>query len=104
MVARPRTRSTLGGRSVRGRRTRFAIFLAGLCLAAVARAEDPYADFRIPEARSFSWVVKGSTQWRGNETGEPDLHEVSRSKSGVASSTLLRHAESDRYASDLFGA
>jgi len=89
---------------VRGPHLPLAVFLAGLCLASASRADDPYADFRVPEARSFSWVVSGLTRWRAQETGEPDVHAVSRFKSGYASSTLHRHAESDRYASDLRGA
>src|SRR5207249_4094517 len=63
--------------------------------------QDPYRDFRIPEARSFSWTLRTSAQWHASEIGEPDIHELTRFRSGDLRSDLHRHSESERQLSDI---
>ena len=67
---------------MRGSRLVFVCTGASLVLAPIASAQDPYRDFRIPEARSFSWTLRTSAQWHASEIGEPDIHELTRFRSG----------------------
>ena len=48
-----------------------------LCLLpAIACAEDPYADFRVPEHRTFSWFVNsnGSASWDEQSLSNTNSH------------------------------
>src|SRR5437763_5301159 len=65
--------------------TRHALALASalFLLSTVARADDPYADFRVPDHRSFSWIVQsdGATLLHARNQGA----ETDRDRSATGS-------------------
>ena len=87
------------------RRTRVALVCTGAILvASAAAAQDPYSEFRIPEARSFTWLVNGSARWSRQYRTDPFIGGSSedRASQGALSTFLHRHAESEPSISDLF--
>ena len=85
------------------RGARLALVCTGaFFLASVASAQDPYRDFRVPEARSFTWLVSGNGRWSGSTSAFPAGNSENRVSQGDARSVARRHAESEAFTSDLF--
>jgi len=83
------------------------IRLALLCtsailIASVATAQDPYSEFRIPEARSFSSLVNARAQWSSSDGGTSGFHSEIRNAFGDLSAFARWHTESEPHTSDLF--
>lgn len=80
---------------------------ASLIVASVAFAQDPYYDFRIPEARSFTWSIASDARWAANDSRVFGSESDQSSRRGSFRSAAHRHAESERgiwdLASDAFG-
>jgi hypothetical protein len=86
---------------MRGARLALVCTGAFFCVS-VAGAQDPYTDFRIPEARSFTWLVRADA--RGSDIFLHDSgrqHELRTADAGLLSSAH-HHAESEPRTSDLF--
>ena len=70
--------------------------------ATVACAQDPYTGFRVPEARSLTWLVSGNARWNGSyESLFGSSHDLSR-WSADALSAMHQHGESEAFVSDHF--
>ena len=81
---------------------RALVFTSALCLLpTVVRAQDPYADFRVPEHRSFSWRVNsnGNANWDQQDTQGGMLRQ--RFGNGQLSSLLRWSTESEARQRDL---
>ncbi len=80
---------------------------ASLIVASVALAQDPFGDFRVPDARSFSWVVSSVARWDGGDSNSPFSSTLDRSRSADLSSFARLRTQSDRHVvevrSDLAG-
>ena len=85
------------------RGTRLA--LACSCLVAVlpnvAHAGDPYADFRIPEFRTFSWTVSTIGNVNGSFNGGPGDESRMFELTGASRTTLDWHSESEAHQTDV---
>jgi len=74
---------------------------SAILFATAAAAQDPYSAFRIPEARSFTWLVNGTAQWNRSYFALPNQSSDSRAGQGAASTSAHRHAESEAHTTDL---
>jgi hypothetical protein len=74
---------------------------ASLLVASVALAQDPYREFRIPDARSFSWIVSSGARWDGGDSNSPFNSTLDRSRSADLSSYVRLRTQSDRHVMDL---
>jgi len=74
---------------------------ASLIVASVALAQDPYREFRIPDARSFSWNLSGAAQWFGEDTNDGSSSGPLRSRYGQFRSTTRRRSQTERHVSEL---
>src|SRR5262245_22793193 len=86
---------------MRGFRLALVCTSAFFC-ASIASAQDPYTDFRVPEARSFTWVVNGNARWSGSYSAFPGSNIDSRNAQGNLLSVAHGHAESEALVSDHF--
>ena len=77
------------------------LFTSASLFAAIASAQDPYTGFRVPEARSFTWLVNGNAQWSQRVDAFPGTHSEDRDALGELRSSAHRHAESEAFTSDL---
>src|SRR5262249_14698804 len=77
-----------------------ALVCTGACCFAAVAAADPYTDFRVPEARSLTWLVNGSGRWSGNYNAIPGTNENTDQLRGDLSSFTHWHAESERFVAD----
>jgi hypothetical protein len=71
-------------------------------LPAAAHAEDPYADFRVPEHRRFSWFVQASGSANSVDQNEPYGTAHRTTPTGQLLSQMAWTHESDARLSDLF--
>jgi hypothetical protein len=74
---------------------------SAILLAPVASAQDAYSDFRVPEARSFTWLVNGSARWNQQNEAFPGFLTDNRTAVGDLFTAAARHAESEALVSDL---
>ena len=77
---------------------------SAILFASVAAAQDPYSDFRVPEARSLTWLVNGSARWYRQYSSSPFSASSNdyRQSIGTLLTSAHRHAESEPRTSDLF--
>lgn len=67
---------------------------SALCLVpVVARADDPYADFRVPDHHTFQWIVTGSLRSAGAYTGSTVEHSRNGDFASTLANELRWHAE-----------
>lgn len=69
--------------------------IALLIVTGVASADDPYADFRIPEHRTFAWLVTGSVNASSRYGGSIGGVNRDGTLSSRLSAPLQWHAESE---------
>jgi hypothetical protein len=70
-------------------------------LPAAAYAEDPYADFRVPEHRRFAWFVQANGSANSFQSNSPNSTTHDTSPSGQLLSQMVWSHESDARLSNL---
>jgi hypothetical protein len=81
---------------------RSLVFASALTLLpAAAYAEDPYADFRVPEHRRFSWFVQANGSANSFQGNSPNSTTHDTSPSGQLLSQMVWSHESDARLSNL---
>src|SRR5437879_6426601 len=78
-----------------GTRHALAIASAVFLLSTVARADDPYADFRVPDHRSFSWIVQSNGATALNVRNQGNQTDRDRSANGSVRSRTAWASESE---------
>ena len=74
---------------------------ASLLVSSAAFAQDPYLDFRVPEARSFSWTVSGYTQASLSDANVLGTNSHNSNRWGAFGTTAHHRAESEQRVWDL---
>jgi hypothetical protein len=86
---------------MRGSRLALVCAAALLPFASSASAQDPYYDFRIPEARSFSCNLVANARWFADDSHAFANNTRTTSRLGALRSVVDRRAESEAQSWDL---
>jgi hypothetical protein len=78
-----------------GTRRALALVSAFCLLPAVVHAEDPYADFRVPDHRSFSWIVQSNGTTNLNLRNQGTESSRDRALNGALRSQMTWASESE---------
>src|SRR5262245_43171687 len=85
------------------RGSRFALVCTGAFLfVSVRNAQAPYTEVRVPEARSFTWLVNGGAQWNRQYSALFSNNNESQTSLGNLATSAHHRAESEAFLSDLF--
>ena len=74
---------------------------SAILFASAAAAQDPYRDFRVPEVRTFTWLVNGGARWNQQYQTFSESQTENREATGDLLASANRHAESEPRITDL---